>query len=67
MNKDLRCRAAIAWGIGVIALIFLIETALAHHSRPSAASPWIWSALGIIAVLAFARGARLSAKARRED
>jgi drug/metabolite transporter (DMT)-like permease len=54
----------LAWGIGLVALVFLLETAVAHRSHPSAASPWIWALLGVTAAAAFARGAWLSAKAR---
>ena len=66
-SRELWRRAALAWGVGLIALLFLIETAVAHHSRPSAASPWIWSVLGIVAALGFARGAWLSLQARRHQ
>lgn len=66
-RRELRRGAAIAWGIGLIALVFIVETALAHQSRPSTASPWIWGALGVVAVIAFARGAWLTAKSRREQ
>lgn len=65
-QQQLRRSAAIAWGIGLIALVFLVETAVAHHSRPSAASPWVWGVLGVVALAAFARGAWLSLQARRD-
>jgi hypothetical protein len=67
LSRDrLRRSAAIAWGIGLIALVFLLETAVAHHARPSAASPWVWSVLGVVVSVAFARGAWLSLQARRD-
>jgi hypothetical protein len=63
-RKDLQRSAALAWGTGFVALVFLLETAVAHRSHPSAASPWIWVVLGVTAAAAFARGAWLSAKAK---
>jgi drug/metabolite transporter (DMT)-like permease len=63
-RKDLQRSAALAWGIGLVAMVFLLETAVAHRSHPSPASPWIWAMLGVTATAAFARGAWLSAKAK---
>lgn len=43
-----------ALGIGLVALLFIMESAFAHHKRPSAASPYVWAALGLVAVVSFA-------------
>ncbi len=43
-------RAAISLGIAFIALVFLLETSIAHRISPSPWSPWAWALLGAMAV-----------------
>jgi drug/metabolite transporter (DMT)-like permease len=63
-RRELQRASAIAFGIGLISLVFLLETAVAHRRVPSAASPWVWTALALVAVLAFGRGWWLRARAQ---
>jgi hypothetical protein len=49
-------RARIALGIAAICGLFLLETAVAHRTAPSAASIWVWSVLGATALAALGCG-----------
>jgi uncharacterized membrane protein YdcZ (DUF606 family) len=63
--KRLRDRASIALGIGVICLLFLIETSFAHRTYPSAASPFVWAVLGGVGAISFVLAAVWRARAGR--
>jgi multisubunit Na+/H+ antiporter MnhB subunit len=41
--------AAIALGICVISLVFIVETVLAHRQAPNPLSPLVWTVLGTVA------------------
>jgi hypothetical protein len=53
MKSEYTRKSRIALGIFVIALLFLLETTLAHQRLPNAASPLIWSLLGGVAAVSF--------------
>lgn len=67
MRPDDRRQIAIALGVGLICLVFLLETAIAHRTMPSPASPYVGSGLGAVALLAFARAAWLRWRRPRDD
>jgi hypothetical protein len=50
MNSEAR-KARLCLGGAVICVLFLIETFMAHQSRPHSASPYVWSALGVLALV----------------
>jgi drug/metabolite transporter (DMT)-like permease len=66
MDPRDRRQAAIALGIGLICLVFLLETAIAHRTHPSPASPYVWGGLGTVALLAFGRVLWLRLRRRRD-
>jgi protein-S-isoprenylcysteine O-methyltransferase Ste14 len=54
MQSDNRRKANNALGVFVVSLVFLLETSLAHHLRPSPASPYVWSVIVLVAVVSLA-------------
>jgi len=46
-------RANNALGICLISFAFLFETTVAHQVKPNAASPYVWSVLGLVCVGSF--------------
>ncbi len=45
---ELRRKSAIALGIAIISLVFIVETSIAHRAMPSPLSPVVWSVLGVM-------------------
>jgi hypothetical protein len=62
-----RSRANTALGIALLALVFLAESAVAHHVAPNAASPLLWTVLGavILGALGYAMWAKRRANGPR--
>lgn len=56
MIEQTRTRARLAWGVACICGLFLVETAVVHQTTPHPASPWIWSALAGVAIVAAGLG-----------
>lgn len=44
---ELRRKSAIALGIAIISLVFIVETSIAHRAMPSPHSPIVWTVLGV--------------------
>lgn len=58
MPTTRRRQANNALGFGLVALMFLGESWVAHQSHPSPASPFIWAVSGIVALAGFGYYAR---------
>jgi hypothetical protein len=52
-------------GFGVILLVLIGETLVAHQRLPNPASPYVWAGLGAGAVVCFAAAAWFRHKSRR--
>ena len=57
-------RSRIAFGIAVICGVFGVETGVAHHHTPSAASPVVWGLLALVGTGAVLVGLWSRRKAR---
>lgn len=66
MNTHAR-NARLCLGGAVICVLFLIETFVAHQSRPNSASPYVWSVLGAISFVLLVLAAWLQARSRTEE
>lgn len=58
-------KCAIAFGVALIALTFLLETWNADRITPHPASPLIWTALGIVAGVALGLAVWFKVRDRR--
>jgi hypothetical protein len=58
-------RAAIALGICIVSLAFIVETVLAHRLMPSPLSPIVWTVLGSVAAASLGVYLRLTWLDRR--
>lgn len=64
MTPDDRRRSRLYLGFGVVLLMFLGETVVAHQRLPSPASPLVWALLGSGSLLCFGLAAWFHRKSR---
>lgn len=67
MKSQYTRKANNALGICVMSLVFLLETILADHKMPNAASPYVWTVFSIAAILSLALHLRFKQLARRDS
>jgi di/tricarboxylate transporter len=65
--RDWTRRSQLCFGVAVICVLFLVETAVAHRSVPHPASPIIWGVLGLVGVGAALTAVVCRLRARRAD
>ena len=63
--RDWPRRSQVCFGVAVICVLFLVETAVAHRSVPHPASPIVWSLLGLVGTGAVVAGIVCRLRARR--
>lgn len=65
--RDWTRRSQLCFGVAVICMLFLVETAVAHRSVPHPASPIVWGVLGLVGMGAVVAGVACRLRARRAD
>lgn len=63
MNPDAR-KARLFLGIALVLLVFLSETVVADRRLPNPASPFVWTALGVGAIVCLGLAALFHARSR---
>jgi lipopolysaccharide export LptBFGC system permease protein LptF len=63
---EYRRKSQIAGGICIIAVVFLVETYTANRRLPNAASPFIWTVLVTVALIAGGLGIWFRSRANRD-
>jgi hypothetical protein len=64
VKPDDRRRSRLYLGFGVVLLMFVSETVVAHQRLPSPASPYVWALLGGGSLLCFGLAAWYHRKSR---
>lgn len=65
--RDWTRRSQLCFGMAVICVLFLVETAVAHRSVPHPASPIVWGVLGLVGMGAVVAGVVCRLRARRAE